>query len=211
VYRLINQNAAAAIKALYRIGDLNEYLRLRAEFVSDRAATSNAAFQKSYRRYWRMNAARLPESFYARYFKVLAQCQGRGHADVATVARTISDAEGENHGLQFSFATKLAHMVDPHVPVFDSFVANFYFFAVPSRNRPFEDRLASLLEFHAFLSREYARVIRLRLLAPAIDQLRSQCELESTVPDERLVDWLIWAWVSLLRGGAQVHGQALYD
>ena len=211
MYRLINQNAAATIKALDRIGDLNEYLRLRAELVSDRDVTSSAPFQRSYRRYWRMNAARLPDSFYSRYFKVLAQCQGRRHADVATVARTISDAEGENHGLQFSFATKLAHMVDPHVPVFDSFVANFYFFAVPSSSRPFEDRLASLLEFHAFLSREYARVIRLRLLAPAIAQLRSECKLESTVPDERVVDWLIWAWVSLVRRGAQVHGQALYD
>lgn len=211
MYRLINHNAAAVIKALDRIGDLNEYLRLRAKLVSDRDATSDAAFRRSYRRYWRMNAARLPESFYSRYFKVLAQCQRRRHADVATVARTTSDAVGANHGLQFSFATKLAHMVDPHVPVFDSFVANFYFYAAPSSDRPFEDRLASLLEFHSFLSREYARVIRLRLLAPAIDQLRSECELESSVPDERVVDWLIWAWVSLLRTGAQVHGQALYD
>jgi hypothetical protein len=127
------------------------------------------------------------------------------------VARTISHGDGQDYGLQFSFATKLAHMVDPHVPIFDSFVANFYFFTVPPPTRPFQDRLASLLEFHAFLTREYARVLHLGLLAPAIEQIRSQRRLGSAVPDERVVDWLIWAWVSLLRSGAQIHGKALYD
>src|SRR3954453_23469666 len=126
MYRLINRNAAAVIEALVRIGDLNDYLQLRADLISDSASTTSAAFQRSYRRYWRMNAAHLPDSFYGPYFALLAECQRGGHADVAKVTRLISDVEDQNYGLQFSFATKLAHMVDPRVPVFDSFVANFY-------------------------------------------------------------------------------------
>lgn len=211
MYDLINLNAPSVIDALGSLGDLNDYLHLRVQLIADYRLASDPDFQKSYRKYWRMNAARLPEPFFSQYFDVLARCQHDQAADLPTVTRTISHKGRRKFGLQFSFATKLVHMVDPRVPVFDSFVAAFYFFRPPPPSEPLEDRLATLLEFHGFLGREYARVIRMGLLAPAIEALRAEHELDATVPDERVIDWLIWAWVSLLRLGAQSRGQALYE
>src|SRR5690348_4672905 len=125
MYRLINANTPAVINALRRIGDLQEYLDLRTAFVSSGPAAASPDFQRAYRKYWRMNAARLPQSFYDRYFTLLSEFRERGTTDLAGAVRIISDPDGDNHGLQFSFATKLVHMVDPRIPVFDSFVAAF--------------------------------------------------------------------------------------
>ena len=158
-----------------------------------------------------MNAARLPTAFYERYFALLSTCTEQGRVELEQVTRTICDVDGANYGLQFSFATKLVHMVDPTVPVFDSFVAAFYFFTPPTSGGPFDERLAKLLGFHRFLEREYARVLQNGLLRPSIDQLRRQQQLDSTIPDERIIDWLIWGWVELLRRGAQLRGTAQYD
>ncbi len=211
MYQLINSNAAAVIRALGRIGDIREYLQLRRDLVANGAGMLSTSFQRTYRKYWRMNAARLPPSFYDLYLSLLAECQANGVADVERATLLISDATGANHGLQFSFATKLAHMVDPRIPVFDSFVAAFYFFTPPSSARLFDERLPVLLAFHRFLQDEYARVLDRGLLAPALGQLREDKKLDTSVPDERLIDWLLWGWVSLLRRGAQLRGEALYD
>ncbi|SRR6266542_261046 len=211
MYRLINSNAPAVVDALRRIGDFREYLHLRADLAANGSAPASAEFQRAYRKYWRMNAARLSPAFYERYFELLAQYQAVGLTDLERATRVISDADDANHGLQFSFATKLVHMVDPRVPVFDSFVAGFYFFTPPATDRPFDERLTALLMFHQFLAREYARILDQQLLTPAIGALRREAELDHDVPDERVIDWLLWAWVSLLRQGAQSRGEALFD
>ena len=211
MYRLINRNAPAVAQALGRIGDLGEYLLLRTDLVSHGKAVAPPELQRAYRKYWRMNVARLAPSFYQQYFALLAEYQAAGSTDVERATRVISGPGGADYGLQFSFATKLVHMVDPRVPVFDSFVASFYFFTPPATDRPFEERLSALLSFHRFLTFEYARVLEHRLLAPAIKVLRSDRRLTASVPDERLIDWLLWAWVSLLRQGAQFRGEAMYD
>ena len=183
---------------------------LRESLVADPSVTKTPEFRRDYRRYWRMNAARLPDIFYDRYFDLLSTCLRESSTDIALIARQISDPDGENHGLQYSFASKLAHTVDPRIPVFDSFIASFYFFVPPASDRPFADRLADLIGFQEFLKREYARVIDGRLLAPAIAYFRFRAEMPTWVPDQRVIDWLLWAWVSLLRNGAQHRGQALY-
>jgi hypothetical protein len=211
MYGLMNRNARAVVDAVRNIGDLTEYLRLRATVLSGSDVLSDAVFQSAYRKYWRMNAARLGDDFYSKYFTVLDQCRQTRRVDVAGIARVISDPAGLDHGLQFSFATKLAHMINPRLPVYDSFVASFFFYAAPSSDRPFEERLQKLLAFYAFLEREYERVLTHGLLSPAIAVFRNSLEIGSAVPDERIIDWLLWAWVSSLRHGAQFGGGCLYE
>jgi hypothetical protein len=211
MYQLINSNSGAVIEALRHIG-VREYLQLRAELETHGAHAPSTSYQARYRKYWRMNAARLSPLFYERYFSLLTECQAGGTMDLERVTRIISDPTGADHGLQFSFATKLLHMIDPRIPVFDSFVAAFYFFRPPASYLPFDQRLSELLEFHHFLRREYARILDRDLLGPALRALRHAQQLNPEVPDERLIDWLLWGWVSLLhKQHAQFHGTALYD
>jgi len=114
-------------------------------------------------------------------------------------------------GLQFSFATKLAHMVDPRLPVYDSLVAAFYFHVPRSGASQLETRLRDLLSFYKFLRVEYARVLGDGLLADAIQRFRARFPDNNEICDERVVDWLLWAWVSLIHRGAQQRGEFLYD
>lgn len=211
MYSLINHNAVAVFKALDSIGDLNDYLRLRSALLRGADSAHDAEFQRGYRRYWRMNAARLGSSFYDQYFTQLAECRRSNAVDLPTVARCISTVNGVTVGLQFSFATKLAHMIEPRIPVYDSFVASFYFFVPPPPHRPFDERLSAYLEFHQFVAAEYSRVIREGLLGGAIDYFRRTSGIGEAMPDERIIDWLIWAWVDLLRRGAHRRGEALYQ
>jgi hypothetical protein len=211
LYRLINQYSEATAHALDRIGDLQAYLGLRNALESDPGAAQDQAFRRSYRQYWRMNAARLPDHFYTNYFTTLAACRQNRHASIESIAEGISRVNSNDYGLQFSFATKLAHMVDARIPVYDSFVAAFFFYTPPPVGWLLAKRLSSLLTFHDFLTREYARVIELGLLKNAITHLRDARGLGPDIPDQRIIDWLIWAWVSLLRQGGLIRGDAFFD
>jgi hypothetical protein len=210
MYRLINEHADAGVKALDSIGDIEQYRGLRRDLVADSRNVQQPAFQRAYRQYWRMNAARLDEDFYHRYFRLLAETQSSGVADIKAIATELS-RHASRDGLQFSFATKLAHMVDPRIPVYDSFVAAFYFYLPPSSTKSKSERLTDLFAFHGFLVREYDRIISKGLLGPSIARLRATRGLDKTVPDQRVIDWLLWSWVSLLRKGSQPSGTALYD
>jgi hypothetical protein len=153
-----------------------------------------------------MNVARLSQRFYSRYFELLARYSSSQSVDVASLARELSSVDAEDEqSLQFSFASKLAHMIDPRLPVYDRFVAAFYFYVAPAGDGQFEARLVELMGFYNFLRHEYARVLGERLLSGAIQKFRER--FTDDIPDERIVDWLLWAWVSLLRRGAQRQGQ----
>jgi hypothetical protein len=214
MYTSINRHHDVVIRELVRVDDPTSYLELRARLTSPATdVASDAAVQRLYRDYWRMNVARLGDRFYARYFQLLAHGQRAGSVDIGAVARELEGVaeEGKRRSLQFSFASKLAHMVDPRVPVYDSFVAAFYFYDPPTSDRPLAERLDGLLTFHGFLRREYERIIRAGLLREAIEALRNQFQLADSLCDERIIDWLLWGWVSILRRAAQQRGDALYD
>ena len=210
MYRLINKHAPAVVAAIDSIGDLSAYVRLRSSFLAGVDIASDHEFQSAYRSYWRMNNARQSKRFYSHYFALLGECRNSGSADVARIIQQLSEPDCESRGLQFSFATKLAHMVDPRLPVYDSFVASFYFYVRPSSKSPAE-RIRNLLSFYDFLRDEYERILRQGLLTASIREFRTTRTIDDAIPDERIIDWLLWAWVSFLNKGAQRRGDALFD
>jgi hypothetical protein len=116
--------------------------------------------------------------------------------------------------LQFSFTTKLLHMTNQHLPIYDSQVAAFYFFQEPDIKDPkdpqdLQRRIATLVTFHDFLRQEYRRVLQNNLLAPAIQEFRVRLSSQHFT-DEKIVDSLIWAFVGLVWKGALQKGQIAY-
>jgi hypothetical protein len=98
--------------------------------------------------------------------------------------------------LEFSFATKLVHTVNPHQPIYDSMVSRFYFLTPPS-DGALKDRLAAYGECFRFLVNEYARVTRKRLLTDAIEKFRRDVPAARRHTDEKIIDWMIWQFVDL--------------
>jgi hypothetical protein len=156
-----------------------------------------------------MNAARLSPAFYTAYFGALiaAKNQTPTLSNVAQILHAASARESGQKSLQFSFATKLMHMTNPYLPIYDSQVTAFYFFQEPSTI--LQQRINGLVAFHVFLTHEYARVISGNFLAIAIQEFRDRLKPRNFT-DEKIVDSLIWAFVALLRKGALPRRQVVF-
>ncbi|WP_295587696.1 hypothetical protein [uncultured Lamprocystis sp.] len=176
----------------------------------DRAGESE--YQSKYRAYWAMNAARLGPSYYQEYFGRLAAATD----SMPTLGNLAGDLyklpthRNERQSLQFSFATKLIHMKNRRLPIYDSQIAAFYFFREPARTLSLGNRISQLESFHGFLRSEYARILANDLLAASITAFRAAF-LPVYFTDEKVIDSLLWAFVSRLRSGATREGSVIYS
>lgn len=93
------------------------------EWLLQNAGQANMPdYQKRHRHYWAMNAAQLSPAFYTAYFRALNAAISHAPT-LSSVAQTLPAASARQNGqksLQFSFATKLLHMTNSHLPVYDS-------------------------------------------------------------------------------------------
>ncbi|HLH01096.1 MAG TPA: hypothetical protein VKX49_32635 [Bryobacteraceae bacterium] len=170
---------------------------------------TSPAYQQRYKNQWAMNRARLSNSFYATYFGLLQQKTAQ---PLSTLCQTLYQSSARSNGtqsLQFSFATKLLHTLNPRLPIYDSRVARFFLFDEPQTTAPLQQRISTLIDFHNFLVQEYARVLSLDLLAQAIADFRQRFTPRQHT-DEKIIDWLIWGLVVCADKGMLLNGQIAY-
>ncbi len=211
MYNLINQYSQTVIGTIPS-SHVTEYECL----VGNVGLATTPSYQERYRQYWAMNRARLSPAFYAVYFGGMSAAMTQTPTLVA-LALNLHAASANSKGrqsLQFSFATKVLHMTNQHLPIYDSQVAAFYFFQEPEIKKPndpkdVQRRIAEFVTFHDFLMQEYVRVLQNNLLAPAIQEFRVRLSPQHFT-DEKIVDSLIWAFVGLLWKGALQEGQIAY-
>ena len=174
-------------------GHVSEYDWL----TSHLADCGQVSYQRRYRSYWAMNPARLAASYYEPYFSLLGSPAGLFPGELASLLYRIPSHSSGRHTLQFSFATKLAHMHDGRLPIYDSRVADFYAFRPPDSALPLNSRISRLCWFYEFLEREYARVLEQGLLKQSIALFREQLQPQRFT-DQKIVDSLLWAFASPL-------------
>lgn len=210
MYDLINQFAQTVVGTIPP-----EHVMDYEWLLQNVGQASTPDYQRRYRRFWAMNAAQLSPAFYATYFGTLTAAASQPPT-LSSVAQTLHAASARQNGqksLQFSFATKLLHITNPHLPIYDSQVAAFYFFVEPDRNpkdpNDFQRRISKFVTFHDFLKQEYSRVLQYNLLATAIQEFRSRLTPKHFT-DEKVVDSLIWAFVAHLWKGGLQKGQIAY-
>ena len=153
-----------------------------------------------------MNAARLSSHFHEVYFSIL---KDGSDLELASVMLTLYDVSNRANGrksLQFSFATKLLHVLNPKLPIYSSEVAAFFFYQ-PQRAAA---RIDDYLSFYDFLVKEYRRIIELKLLKHAIEEFRFHLQPPEQFSDEKIIDSLIWATVGFLKEGALTTRQIVY-
>jgi hypothetical protein len=206
MYHLINHHAQTIMDSIAP-AHVTEY-----DWLLQNIGTANTeAWRTRYRAFWQMNAARLSPGYCTAYFAALA---GAAH-DVPTpghLAHVLYHVPTHGNGrksLQFSFVTKLLHMTNPQLPIYDSMVAGFYFFEAPARDRPLPERVGKLEAFWAFLGQEYARILNGGLLTIAIQAFRQRLNPQHFT-DQKVIDSLIWAFVTLLRNGGLPSSRVVY-
>jgi hypothetical protein len=212
MYRLINENIDLILGRPLLARDVKDYIRLMQMF-READVSVDESFHFAYRQYWKMNAARLDNGFYSHYFSMMQRLRSNGTVSVDSVSEELYRHRPQK-GIQFSFASKLVHMIDPHKPIFDSFVATFYFFTPPTKptrkhdepeaayiKRDLEKRVPALRGFYDFLEREFTRILGDGLLRDAIGKFRKahpHCT-EDVYTNQKIIDALIWHFVDACR------------
>jgi hypothetical protein len=206
MYAIINQNIQQVLAGINENAVIDPYVWM-IEMLQDEnfRAAENGEFQNIYAQYWKLNGAGLGPDFRAQYFAYLDFL--RAHPDQATINNVAqhlygipANAAGQ-HRLHFSFASKLIHMLNTGLPIYDSTVRVFYFLP-ETNNQDYEMRLANLMESYDFLCEEYARIIDHGLMEHSITAFRKRFELEELYTDQKIVEKIIWKFVSFLTGGA---------
>ena len=207
MYSLINNNLVTLLPSIAKFGGVDDYIYLIGA-VRNTNVTTDREFQGRYRSYWRLNGAGLGNEFCDKYFEHLETLKRAGDPNLKTIAQRLNQIPcNGKYKLHFSFSTKLAHMLKPDLPVYDSQVRQFYFLP-HSETGSFETKLAERLRSYRFLIGEYARVIEQGLLAPAMDAFRIRFKGEFT--DVKVIDTLIWRFSSMLADGAVCDGTIEY-
>lgn len=205
MYAIIDQNIKYWLDSTNFKQEIDRYLWLLDE-LPKRNIGQDPEFQKAYRKFWAMNSARLSKDYQTKYFQYFEQLKNATKpVTVEKVARYLFKIPAHSEGrqsLQFSFSSKLVHMLDPKQPVYDSKVKSFFFLPISS-SEIFEKKMALLLSSYEFLQAEYGRVLEQGLLVQAIKQFRVDFELENNTAytDEKIIDTLIWAFVKSLNKG----------
>lgn len=156
---------------------------------------------------------RVSTAYYTPYFQALRAATTRT-PDLGQLCATLCSfstrkkikSEETTQTLQFSYPTKLCHMVDPTLPIYDSRVALFYLFQEPSTDWPRTMRITAYIAFHEFLKCEYARVLSVNLLKPAIDGFKQKFNPKQHT-DEKIIDWLIWAFMKCVKSKALLNNE----
>lgn len=211
MYAMLNEaiNLALDDESIER--DLLKYSSIMTRFAKGSIA-EDATFQRAYRGYWAMNGARLSTAFLDRYFRLMDERRGDTAVEIEEVVNDLWSVPTHRNGrksVQFSFASKLVHTVDPTKPIFDSLVCRFYFLPDPSGSA--DARLAELVTSYRFLQHEHRRVVDGGLLEPGIRSFRDRfAAAVDGWTDQRVIDVLIWAFVKYLRAGALRRGTVRY-
>ncbi len=212
MYARLNESIDLLCSRIDRAKDVQPYVELT-DTVWKTDVSTDGDFQRTYRRYWQLNAARLGREFvdaYFSYFEKLKQLEQdrQAEADDIVQERVVRDLlTVPTHGdgrrsLQFSFASKMVHMLRPRLPVYDSTVEAFFFLPTGSQSETTESKLKRLIESYRFLIAEYDRILKDGLLGPAIATFRARFSVGRAYTDEKIIDTMIWKFVGFARSGA---------
>jgi hypothetical protein len=194
MYRLINDNIAAILAKIKQRENVDIY----DDLMLNRNRADADDYQNDYKKYWQLHMGRLSDDFCKVYFNKLKDNLANP-TSLSQVVDDLYDMEPNKNGnsIQFSFASKLWHMVEPTSPLYDSLVARYYFFNVPT-DKDWTKRRDKLLTFYEFLIYEYKRVIDNKLLEPSILDFRRRFYSRTLFTDDRIIDFLIWSCVTEL-------------
>jgi len=212
MYARLNESVDLLCSQIHPNGDIYPYVQL-IETLWKTDVSADLDFQRTYRKYWRLNAARLGTQFVSAYFAYLEKLKRTDHIVLERVVQDLFRVPTHGDGrqaLQFSFASKMLHMLRPRLPVYDSMVEAFFFLPFGRQSEKTERKIERLLESYRFLTTEYGRVLQEGLLRPAITIFRTRFRVGSNYTDEKIIDTLIWKFVSFGRSGAIRDGAIRY-
>lgn len=200
-YDEINENIGHILQFINPI-HVTEYDWL----VQNTHEVAEPEYQRRYKNYWRLNGAGLSQDFCQAYFQHLQAGLNNNIPQLNTLVNQLYQIpiRPNRHALQFSFCTKLCHMLNRNLPIYDSKIRKFYNFTTPSHNLPVQQRISRFIEFHQYLVAEYNRVLHNGLLTGSIQAFRQHFNPQQFT-DIKVIDSLIWAFSPRENGNRMIN------
>lgn len=205
MYHIINIYADSIISSI-SANHINDYDWLQ----ENKHRINDSEYQRKYKAFWSLNAARLSDSFCEYYFELFEETINNNlNIEEVTEKLYCKHTHKERKSLQFSFASKLLHMTNSKLPIYDSMISDFYFFRERNGNKSLKERLPDLSNFYLFLNTEYDRILNDGLLELAINKFRGAL-LPKFFSDQKVIDSLLWAFLSMQKGHGLSDKKMLY-
>lgn len=207
MYHLINNHRRQLLQSIDN-NHVTEYDWL----VQNIAQVATPVYQNRYKVFWRLNAARLSHNYLAVYFQRLQDGMNNNPPQIAKLANELYQIPTHHNGrqsLQFSFCSKLCHMLNRQIPIYDAMIRDFYFFDEPDRRLPLSKRINEYVCFHQFLTQEYNRILDQGLLTQSIQAFRVHFNPQHFT-DIKIIDSLIWAFVNFQRNSPAGNRTIIY-
>jgi len=161
-------------------------------------------FRKQYGEFFAMGQSRLIPSYYDRYFTLLETNKTNHEVSLSEILMSLKPVSQTSKGrksIQFSFATKLVHMINDDEPIYDSRIKMFYKKTEPPAAMEYKKRVATYIDIQKSIKDEYRHIIDDKLLEPSIECFRRMYANRRDHSDIKVIDWIIWQFVSLVNGG----------
>ena len=172
---------------------IDVYIFLHREAQKGDVAQDNV-FQFVFRSFYRLDSAGLGPKIKKKYFRLLGKkCQ-----DLKIILEKLHEIKTLRNlnTVQFSFATKLLHTLDPRNPIYDSKVALATHIHTGG-NTP-ESRIQSCMEKYEELRQIHATLLKNVGIQRVISRFRNKFKVSSQViPNVKIVDFLLWSLGSL--------------
>ncbi|UCX05012.1 hypothetical protein [Shewanella glacialimarina] len=154
-------------------------------------------YQKRYRKFWVMRFISPVSEFNKKYFEFLENNKNNAILSFAEVCSyfdgVTTDLESKKSSFQFSFITKLMHMIDGIFPIYDSKVCNFYFIPKTSSSS-YDEKKKDSIALVDYLIYEQKQVNSSSAITDSIVKFRTKFTPKN-FSNEKILDSLIWGYV----------------
>jgi len=196
MYQKIENSSDSILNGLKSI-HVSQYNWLKSNlYIKD--VSTDIEYQKMYRSYWVMRYISPKSNFNKEYFSYLENNKHNSQIDFHETCKYLSsfttDEKHERHSFQFSFITKLIHMIDGDFPIYDSMVSEFYKLPLISGSN-LTQKITEARSAIDLLKKEQDKIIQGGHLEKSIDKFKSKYP-QSEFSDRKIIDSMIWAFIS---------------
>jgi len=174
---------------------IDAYIFLKDQFEATEDIRKNYFFHFVFRSFYRLDNAGLSNAMKLEYFNLMQELRNQDNFDFSLVCRRLYDIpnlKGQN-SLQYSFATKMANMIAPHYPIYDSEVAAMFGFKAPYNYKNYDQRINEYSIFYSDMSEQYDTFSQDERLLSIFENFAIQRDNVVGISAVKQLDFLMWS------------------
>jgi len=191
---ILSINSEEVIANLYQ-ESIDAYIFLKDQFEVTKDIRENYFFHFVYRSFYRLDNAGLSNNMKVEYFNLMQELRNNTPFDFSVVCDRlykIPNLKGQN-SLQFSFATKMANMINETCPIYDSEVASMFGFRAPYNYKTYDQRLKEYTLFYNDMAKQYIDISQNDLLLSVFENMNSKLNNIESLSAIKKLDFLMWS------------------